>query len=170
MRHVMVSVLIAAASAGLGGCGGGGSAGTTCLAGDPHCGLVITGYSLETSQLLFQSTPLAMGASTSYTFTEKRCTGSGSQSPLPPGVHLGCDPSFLPTTLTVTVTPISNGGGPCGIAGTVTGPGVVTFTRTGPGDPRLGVPSGQTGFCFINVSDPTRNDGEGGHPSIGLML
>ncbi|HTD38852.1 MAG TPA: hypothetical protein VK669_15180 [Candidatus Limnocylindrales bacterium] len=171
MRSGIVAIAIVALVFTLPACGGGGSTGLKCLQGDPHCGEVDVGFALEWAPYSGPMlAPLPIGASMTLTFQEQLCTGTGSQSGVPPGVHLGCEPPFTPTSLSVYVWPTSTGG-PRGIDGQMTAPGTVTLTRTGPGDPRaIGGPNNAHGWCQVTISDPTHSDPFGNHPKLDYYL
>ena len=170
MRQATWSVPIVALSLGIAGCGGGG--GTTppgCPAGSGFCASFADGYVLEAVQPA-PAVPLPLGVLTAFTFNEMLCapiiTQGSNQD-----VLSDCQPPFTPTALKTSVAPVTDSGPPhpCGLSAAVTSPGVVTFTRTGSGDPLLGNGTGATGFCSVTVSDPTHQSGTS-IPQTTLLL
>ena len=156
----VASVVLAVTGAvGFSGCAGSGAPALKCLAGDPFCGSRTVEYVLQTS-FRTPAVPIPVGASVDITFEEQRCVGTGSQSGPPPGI--GCGAWYVPAQLVARVLPISNTNTPCPITVTQNGPGALRFTKTGPGDPRLGSGSSLGGYCNVGVSDPTTGSFEYG--------
>ena len=152
--YAMVAIVLS-----MTGCGGGGSnSANHCFPNDPHCGQLTVDYALMT-QPFFQTpdAPIPVGASVVLTFQEQRCVGSSQQGGPPPGT--GCDPPFVPQTLTAYVFPMGSPLGgtiTCPVTVVQTAPGTMRFTRTAPGDPVLGAGNANArGYCSIEVSDPT---------------
>ncbi len=172
MRRFIVSIAAFAVGALCCGCGSGGTSSLHCLAGDPFCGSVISGNQLTVDPAWQPQAPVPIGMSATIHITEQLCVGTGSQSGPPPGVQLGCRTPFVPATLTTSVLPIGGNvaGTPCPVTAVVTSPGAVTVTRNGPGDPTLFNSARKSGFCFVQVTDPTTSDGNGGHPAATFLV
>jgi len=170
MRQATWSVPIVALSVFVAGCaGGGGSTAPGCPAGATFCASFAQGYQLEAVQPA-PAVPLPLGVSAVFTFNEMLCAPVITQGPTQ-NVLSGCQPPFTPATLNTSVAPVTDSGPshPCGLSAVVTSPGVVTFTRTGPGDPLLGNGTGATGFCSVIISDPSHPNATG-IPQTTLLL
>jgi hypothetical protein len=169
MRQVSWSGPIVALSVFVAGCAGGGGTAPGCPSGVTFCHSFADGYTLEALQAVLAA-PLPLGVSTAFTFNEMLCapiiTQGSNQN-----VLSDCQAPFTPTELRTSVAPVTDSGPtrPCGLNAVVTSPGVVTFTRTGPGDPLLENGTGATGFCSVTVSDPTHANGTS-IPQTTLLL
>jgi hypothetical protein len=166
-----ISLLLFALSVFVAGCSGGGDtvAPPGCPPGSTFCDSFTQGYALEAVQAA-PAAPIPLGVSMEFTFDEMLCAPVVTQGPNQ-NVLSGCQPPFTPMTLNTSVAPITDSGPshPCGLSAVVTSPGVVTFTRTGPGDLMLRNGTGATGFCSVTVSDPTHGTGTA-IPQVVLLL
>lgn len=166
-----ISLLFVTLSVFVAGCTGAGGIATPagCPPGSTFCDSFAQGYTLEAVQPALAA-PLPLGVSTAFTFDEMLCAPVVTQGPNQ-NVLSGCQPPFTPSALNVSVAPVTDSGPshPCALSAVVTGPGVVTFTRTGAGDPLLGNGTGATGFCSVTVADPTHGAGTA-TPKVVLLL
>jgi hypothetical protein len=141
MRFILPVVVLAGAV--VSGCGGGGS---DSLSSGPI--MTQTGIRNTVREPLG---PLSPGQTYTAVYVEQTCRYQAYTNQPTQYRSLGCDPAHAPATLQVTVNPMVSGQ-PCSATATLTQPGTVVVTKTGPGDPVGG--GAPPYYCTVQVIDP----------------
>jgi hypothetical protein len=158
------AIVIGAAAIGVAmvtGCGGGSS--TPSLTSGP----IVILTTLEATNFTPLRSGLAPGQSVSQRFDEQSCRYQQYTNEKARGQYapLGCDQPVTPRQLVLSVAPMIGSNQPCPVTAVQTSPGIVLFTKTGPGDPANG--GAPNFFCNVGVKDPTLPPGGN---SVGFYL